>query len=120
MVPSILGVGFSLCFALGMVKFDGQCVRRDSGTGGQRRWKSESASQGGLLASLASRADGPGCGLRLGRFLDLGFLYGQQCCLCPEPQQKGASYQAQGVTDEGGAGEQHWGLCSLNAIHMTL
>lgn len=34
-VPSILGVGFSLCFALGMVKFDGQCVMRDPGAGGQ-------------------------------------------------------------------------------------
>ena len=57
MVPSILGVGFSLCFALGMVKFDGQCVTREPGAGGQRRWKSESAGQGGLLASLRMRGD---------------------------------------------------------------
>lgn len=53
MMPSILGVGFSLCFALGMVKFDGQCVMRDPAAEGQRWWKSESAGPGGLFASSA-------------------------------------------------------------------
>lgn len=38
----------------------------------------------------------------------------------PGAPAKECFYQAQGVTDEGGAGGQHWGLCSLNAIHMTL
>lgn len=42
--------------------------------------------------------------LRTGRFLDLGFLCAQQCFLRPGPWQKSASYQAQRMMDEGGAG----------------
>ena len=52
-MTSVLGVGFHLYFALGMAKFDGQCLMRDTGSGEQRRWGSESVGQGGLFASLA-------------------------------------------------------------------
>lgn len=85
-----------------------KCLMGAPGSGEQRRQGSGSAVWGGLFASSARGGGGQGSQTQNGQVSGFGLsvlgLCGQQCSLCPGTWRESASYQAQGMTDEGGAG----------------